>query len=450
MCLFVDTFPAEALVGLAGVRPGQLARLVASGAIVVCEGGFRLAPAFRAFALATVRGTKEGRKDLAAHGRWLQDHVATMAAAADTNTAFDMMERVLPDVRSAALRLSPSHPTLAAELWCSVADLLFYRRLLPFDAPEYALSVGWADRARAADIRVRARLAAGRAAMEMMPREHAGTLFEEARALSREARLPDLEGDAVRGLGWVLLAGGDVAQAEVHFREARALHESTRNARGIADACMAQGVTCVLTADAAEAERLFFRAEALLRAKCDTARLAKLGSLRATLGIPDERLPHAELDVEQLLSRGQYWRAALALARAGDARSKERARVLADLAGVPWESFAQSVDEPPAPPREAAWTLRSDGARRVLVAPDGATKDLTRRGPLVRILDALAVAGAPQSAAALFAAAWPGESAGHEAAMYRVYTTVRRLRALGVPIATTGDGYFCDRIQRGS
>jgi hypothetical protein len=78
--------------------------------------------------------------------------------------------------------------------------------------------------------------------------------------------------------------------------------------------------------------------------------------------------------------------------------------------------------------------------------PDGREVDVTRRGPLVRMIEFLGRAAAPVSPHDLFAAAWPGESVRHESALFRVYTTIRRLRALGLPIATTSDGYYCEPL----
>ena len=67
------------------------------------------------------------------------------------------------------------------------------------------------------------------------------------------------------------------------------------------------------------------------------------------------------------------------------------------------------------------------------------------------MLWALAVArnekrGVAMSTLELVDAGWPGERMKHEAATLRVYTTVRRLRALGLAEAllTRDDGYLLD------
>jgi len=210
------------------------------------------------------------------------------------------------------------------------------------------------------------------------------------------------------------------------------------------------GTLNVLLSNPEEADQLLFRAEAILRARHDTVRLAKLGTLRQTLGLASDRLASVEIDLQSLLERGQYWRGALLLIRSEEPDAKRHAQILADLAGVSWKDLMASAQAPSLIPKDvqpASWELRCDGLRRVLVGPDGTAHDLTRRGPLVKLLEALSRSVGALSAMSLFEAAWPNETVRHEAALFRVYTTVRRLRSLGVPIATSGDGYFCDQIR---
>ena len=77
--------------------------------------------------------------------------------------------------------------------------------------------------------------------------------------------------------------------------------------------------------------------------------------------------------------------------------------------------------------------------------------DLQRRGPLRRVLLALVEQrarrpGVPLSVEAVAAAGWPGERIQHKSAVARVYTTVNRLRALGLGkgLVTRDDGYLLD------
>jgi hypothetical protein len=68
-----------------------------------------------------------------------------------------------------------------------------------------------------------------------------------------------------------------------------------------------------------------------------------------------------------------------------------------------------------------------------------------------RVLDVLVerrlhAPGDATSAGALLDAAWPGERARYESALLRVYSVVRRLRALGLSgaLVTRDDGYLLD------
>jgi hypothetical protein len=90
-------------------------------------------------------------------------------------------------------------------------------------------------------------------------------------------------------------------------------------------------------------------------------------------------------------------------------------------------------------------------AGRTLTLPSGEVHDLTRHGPLRRILWALAIAkerrsGAAMSTLELVEVGWPGEKMRHEAATLRVYTTIRRMRRLGLgdALVTRDDGYLID------
>ena len=432
MLLFVGTFPAEAFAALSGPS----AALVERDVLVAQPSGLAIEPGLRALLVASSKLPETKRGSLVLHGRWLVEHLAKLEQSSDFVPALlDRMEPLVADVRWSFERLAPIEPALAASAWSAIGELLFYRRLLPFDVPEYGAAVLCADASGDASLRVRTRLLAGRAALELPDRERAAEAFEQATRLAHEEGLSELEGDAIRGLGWSALAGGQFEIAEDEFQKARAVHEDVGSSRGLADACMAQAVVRRLRGDGDDAARLLFRAEALLLARRDAVRLAKLADLRATLGLavvpldPDD----VQRKVRELLAAAQYWRAALLLARLPDAASREQARILADLAHVPMAAFERSLVEVGGEPSALLWVLSVAGRRRLLRAPDGTTHDLTRSGPMLRVLEALASAREPKGPSEIFAAAWPGERADHQSALHRVYTTIRRLRALGLP-----------------
>jgi hypothetical protein len=159
---------------------------------------------------------------------------------------------------------------------------------------------------------------------------------------------------------------------------------------------------------------------------------------------------------------GRRWREALDLFRLAeleeDAPARgallESAQRAADDAGVTRElsaALARSRDRAAGDLQGTAraWTVGPDA--RWLRTPDGAAHDLARHGSMRRLLDALVdrrlrSPGTATSADALFEAGWPGERARHDSRLLRVYTTVRRLRALGLEgvLLTRDDGYLFD------
>lgn len=97
----------------------------------------------------------------------------------------------------------------------------------------------------------------------------------------------------------------------------------------------------------------------------------------------------------------------------------------------------------------AAFAVGAEG--RSLRAPNADVVNLGRRGALRRVLLSLArkrieSPGVGLSVDDLLAAGWPGEKMSYEAGVARVYTTIQRLRALGLHAAlvTRDDGYLVD------
>lgn len=112
----------------------------------------------------------------------------------------------------------------------------------------------------------------------------------------------------------------------------------------------------------------------------------------------------------------------------------------------------QESSAPPSPPQPALAPMRlqlsPDGRAMEL---DGRAFDLSRRGPLRRVLLALVEArlrapGAALSTAEVQEAGWPGERMRPESAAARVYMAIRRLRVLGLARAlrTCDQGYVLD------
>jgi tetratricopeptide (TPR) repeat protein len=95
--------------------------------------------------------------------------------------------------------------------------------------------------------------------------------------------------------------------------------------------------------------------------------------------------------------------------------------------------------------------LRVSADRTLVVTPDDARIDLSRRGPMRRLLDALVGAhrdtpGRTLDLDALFEAGWPGQQAAGTSGHARVYVAVSTLRKLGLAdvLQTVDDGYRLD------
>jgi hypothetical protein len=99
--------------------------------------------------------------------------------------------------------------------------------------------------------------------------------------------------------------------------------------------------------------------------------------------------------------------------------------------------------------KSSGWQLPADAAQ--VVAPDGSRVDLRTRPVLRRILAALVARrvvapGQALDVEGILAAGWPGERVQKAAGVLRVYTAVKRLRAVGLAnlVCTAEDGYLLD------
>lgn len=96
-----------------------------------------------------------------------------------------------------------------------------------------------------------------------------------------------------------------------------------------------------------------------------------------------------------------------------------------------------------------AWTVGP--AARWVRPPGGERMELARHGSLRRVLDALVTRrleepGVAWSPGALVEAGWPDERVRYQSGLQRVYSVIRRLRALGLGgvLITRDDGYLID------
>lgn len=343
----------------------------------------------------------------------------------------------------------------ALALWNAASDAIFFGDATPFDAPAFLRAVEVADADETArEPRIRARLVAGRAMLERGDPTRAAQLTREAAAL---ATTGELRADALRGTGWAALALTNLDEATSAFMEARTLAEG--EPRGQADATAGLGILALMSSDAGAARALLAEALAIHVVMRDAPREAAVRGMMELLPEGAADVTTLASQVEELRAKGQRWREALALARlALDARARgdaeaERARLLearaaASLSSMPASKLVRSLVEKQGDSTKA-FVVGPEG--RALTLPSGEAHDLGRHGPVRRILWALTALrrerpGTAMSTLDVIEAGWPGEKMQHEAATLRVYTTIRRLRSLGLgeALVTRDDGYLLD------
>lgn len=332
--------------------------------------------------------------------------------------------------------------------WLAASDALFFGDVLGFDAPAIAQAIAAADESGAPESRACARLVAARAALERGEPETARAIAAEAHGI---ATTPATRAAAQRGRGWAEIALGDLDAARAAFTAARK-HPDARNE---ADAAAGLGIVALVGGAPDEARVLLEESLAIHVVMRDELRESAVRGMMELLpaGATEDEEALAALAVE-LRTRGQHWREALVLARLGlaarargDSASEgvhlRAASAAALVARMPVAGLVQRVVDPDAAPIAIGPDARS------LRLPGGESHDLARHGPLRRVLWALACAHRDQPGTALgtldvVAAGWPAEKMKHEAATLRVYTTIRRLRALGLEdvLLTRDDGYL--------
>lgn len=354
----------------------------------------------------------------------------------------------------------------ALALWTRATDAAFFAQAIDFASPAFARAVAVADATSDPDVevRVRTRIAAARALLEEGEPSRAEALLDSALSLADRAR-DDLRSEALRGLGWTRLASAQLEQARASFESAAGLLDPAADPRGHADALAGLGIFSLLTGEPETARERLEDAIAVHVLMRDAPREASVRGMMALL--PDRlETPVDESalakEIESLRASGQGWRQALALARLGlAARSRgdhgsERAhlglaRAAAGLSKMPASSLVASLVASSGTPARATPAIVVGVDGRSLRIHDGDVHDLTRHGPVRRVLHALTAAHSERAGVALSTldlvdAGWPGEKMKHEAATLRVYTTVRRLRALGLSdvLLTRDDGYLFD------
>jgi len=294
---------------------------------------------------------------------------------------------------------------------------------------------------------------------------------ERALEAARAAKDAPLEAMALQALASVDLVDGRVDGAIERFRRALAIARSVGAVRlgaiilaNLGIAARAKGARDEAAAYTSEARKAF---EAVGDRYHLTSCLLREAELLADEGRHDDAVPRFEEALESAVEQGDLEgeldaRAGLAViaAKQGDVR-------LATLRFDELEAVAARTDNVVDRARHAelraeALSPRERGPRprtelrlardgRVLEL-DGRRIDLSRRGPLRRILVALVDAHVEGAGAldvhAVLAAGWPGERMRAESGAARVYMAIRRLRALGLEsvLRTSDEGYEIDPL----
>lgn len=260
--------------------------------------------------------------------------------------------------------------------------------------------------------------------------EAAEQAYRRAASAARAANAVGLEGVALLGRGRVDLARRDVDAAKVSFDEAKARFTTTADAIHLARVTVHEGSIAIHRGLLADAEACFTRAldEVVLQDDLE-------GELEARVGL---------FDVAR--ARGE--------ARLAERRLDDLDRALRGADPTPaWRSRRAGLDA--LPPTPVVLVLERDGRSFTLSSRPGDPIDFSRRGPLRRLLVALATRrdeapGRALSVAELLDVGWPGEKMLHASGTARVYMAVRRLRVLGLDaiLQTSEAGYAIDPTVR--
>jgi hypothetical protein len=361
-------------------------------------------------------------------------------------------------------------PAVAARLAIALADLVLLRDVLDLRSSFFADARRAADASSDPDLRARARIVEAKVILEVGSPADAAALLTDAIAIAERARLEDVGAAAHRSLGWALLAAGHGEDARTALERALARHRVVADVRGQADALAARGLILALRGSIEEGHRDLESSHALHLLSGDVLRRNRVIEMAAMIGLdlneldgasPEDIATRLRTSADAHRASGRLWREALDRLRlanleghAGD-EQLALARKAAAGAGVSAAftdlvvSFRTPYGREREEPRAVPWTV-GPGARW-LRDPAGSKRDLSRHGSLRRVIDALvtrrlAEPGTATPALTLFESGWPGERVRYESAMLRVYSSIRRLRALGLgnALITRDDGYLLD------
>ena len=329
----------------------------------------------------------------------------------------------------------------------AIGDVVVLRNAVDLRSPIFVASRVAADAAGDPALRVRTRLVEAKVILEIASPAAAEALLVDALAIADAAGLR-YSADVRRSLAWARIAQGQADAALVPLEEARIAHRAAHDVRGEADALAARGLLNGLRGEVEAGHRDLENAYALHVMAGDALRREKVREMALVVGLTlapedeegsvEERIARLSVAAAAHEASGRTWREAVARFQ------------LAEL-----QRTAAAARPPEAPPTlqtalmAGQWVVGPEA--RWVRPPRGEAIDLARHGSLRRVLDALVTLrleeqGVAWSASALLEAGWPGERVRHESGMLRVYSVIRRLRALGLgsALVTRDDGYLID------
>ncbi|MCL2451166.1 MAG: hypothetical protein FWD17_19650, partial [Polyangiaceae bacterium] len=380
-----------------------------------------------------------------------------------------------PNLLAAFERARSVTPARAARIAVAMADAAILHGAIDLHGPTLSDARDAADASGDDRLRALTRVALGRALLEIGRPTQAASVLAEAIALAETARDAPAAADARRSLAWAELALGRTGEAEALIEGALGAYAEHPNARAQADALAARGLARCLRGARAEGATDLEAAHAIHGVCEDSIRQAKVAEMARLVGLalPDPQAfadPAAEAarlraSAEAHHAAGRLWREAIDLFRLADVESgTQAAPELRDchlgraLAAATAGGIGTGVIDALAAASRAR--QRTDAARppsawaagagcRWLQPPEGSRIDLARHGSLRLVLDALVTRridepGVATPASVLLEHGWPGERVRFESGMLRVYTAIRRLRAMGLERAleTRDDGYL--------
>lgn len=373
---------------------------------------------------------------------------------AGAEDALDALESDLPNLLRIFEREKAQTNGRAPRVLIALRDVVLFRNAVDLRSRMFEEARVAADANGDPTLRVCIRLLHAKVMLELATAGDAETLLLEALTIAERAGLQGEVANIQRSLGWARFALGMVEQALASLESAIAAHRAEKYPRGEADGLAARGLIRCLEGETELGHRDIENAYAIHVFNRDAIRLEKVRELGQMLGLPlatenetgtrEERIARLSAVAKEHAAGGRKLREAVV--RFQLAQLERDGEVAAP--GV--ESSAQLAS--PA----AAWTFGPES--RWVRPPEGAVLDLARHGALRRVLDALVIRrleapGNASSADELLEAGWPGERVRHESGMLRVYSVIRRLRALGLgtTVVTRDDGYLLNpevRVSR--